>query len=85
MPSAKSARVAERRRVRNAPLRSRAKTYVARARRLISASDLEAAEQAVKDAVVALDKAAQKGALHPNNAARRKSRIMSQLHGAKTQ
>jgi small subunit ribosomal protein S20 len=85
LPSAKSARVAERRRVRNAPLRSRAKTYVSRARRFMAAKDLEAAEQAVKDAVVALDKAAQKGSLHPNNAARRKSRIMSQLYKAKSQ
>jgi ribosomal protein S20 len=32
---------------------------------------------------VALDKAAQKGALHPNNAMRRKSRIMKQLHKAR--
>ena len=48
------------------------------------ANDLEAAEAAVKDAVVALDGAAQKGALHPNNAARRKSRIMKQLHQAKS-
>ncbi len=69
----------------NAPLRSRAKTFVTKARRLILADDLEAAETAVKDAVVALDNAAQKGALHANNAARRKSRIMRQLHQAKSQ
>ncbi len=49
----------------------------------MSANDVEAAEQAVKDAVVALDKAAQKGALHQNNADRRKSRIMKQLHKVK--
>ncbi len=68
----------------NAPLRSRAKTFVTKARRLIVADDIEAAETAVKDAVVALDTAAQKGALHANNAARRKSRIMRQLHQAKS-
>ena len=85
MPSEKSARVSERRRRMNAPLRSRAKTFVTKARRLILADDLEAAETAVKDAVVALDTAAQKGALHANNAARRKSRIMRQLHQAKSQ
>ena len=79
MPSEKSARVAEKRRVRNAPLRSRAKTYVAKARRLMAAGDLQGADAAVKDAVVALDKAARKGAIHPNNAARRKSRIMRGL------
>ncbi len=68
----------------NAPLRSRAKTFVTKARRLILTDDLDAAETAVKDAVVALDTAAQKGALHANNAARRKSRITRQLHQAKS-
>ena len=63
----------------NAPLRSRARTFVARARRLISSNDPDGAELAAREALVALDKAAQKGAIHRNNAARRKSRIMSQL------
>jgi small subunit ribosomal protein S20 len=49
---------------------------------LIENNDLEAAAEAVKSAVVALDKAAQKGAIHANNASRRKSRIMKQLHKA---
>ncbi|MCH8207050.1 MAG: 30S ribosomal protein S20 [Chloroflexi bacterium] len=84
MPSAKSARVSERRRVRNAPLRTRAKTFVTRARRLIVTNDLAGAEQAVAEAVVSLDKAAQKGVLHRNNASRRKSRIMKMLHRAKS-
>ena len=80
MPSVKTARVQERRRVRNAPLRTRAKSYVVRARRLIESENFHDAEQAVNAAVVALDKAAQKGAIHRGNAARRKSRIMSQLN-----
>ena len=50
---------------------------------LIASDDLESAEKAVEDAVVALDKAAQKGAIHRNNAARRKSRIMRTLNGAR--
>ncbi len=82
MPSAKSARVAERKRQRNAPLRTKAKNFVTKARRAIEANDLDTAESAVKEAVVALDKAAQKGALHRGNATRRKSRIMQQLHAA---
>ena len=41
-----------------------------------------AAEAAVKEAVVALDKAAQKGAIHHKNAARRKSRLEKQLNSA---
>ena len=83
MPSAKSARVSLRKRSRNAPLRTKARTNVRNARRLIEQNDLEAAEQAVRDATVALDKAAQKGAIHANSAARRKSRMMLQLHRAR--
>ena len=83
MPSAKSARVSIRRRARNTPLRTRARNQVRDARHLIDENDLEAAEGAVRDAIVALDKAAQKGVVHANNAARRKSRIMRQLHKAR--
>ena len=82
MPSKKPARVAERRRARNTPLRSKAKTFITKSRKLMANDDIEGAEGAVNDAVVALDKAAQKGAIHPNNAARRKSRIMRQLSKA---
>ena len=70
--------------MRNAPLRSRAKTFVTKARRLIADEDLDAAQQTVQDAIVALDKAAQKGAIHRNNAARRKSRVMKLLSRAKS-
>ena len=79
MPSAKSARVAERKTRKNAPLRSRAKTAVTKARHLMESDDTEGAEAAVKVAVVALAKAAQKGAIHRKNASRRKSRLMKQL------
>ncbi len=83
MPAAKSHRVSERKRIRNAPLRTKARSNVARARLLMDSGELEAAEEAVRDAVVALDKAAQKGAIHKMNAARRKSRIVSHLNRAK--
>ena len=84
MPSAKSARVQVRKRDRNLPLRTRAKTEVRKARALIDANDIDNAEKAVQSASVALDKAAQKGALHANNASRRKSRIMKALQKAKS-
>jgi small subunit ribosomal protein S20 len=67
-----------------APLRTRAKSSVATARQLIEDSEAEAAEEAVNNAVVALDKAAQKGAIHQNNASRRKSRLMKQFDATKT-
>lgn len=41
---------------------------------------LEEAHEAVRVAVAALDKAAKKGIIHKNNAARRKSRLMRQLN-----
>ena len=83
MPSDKSERVSRRKRAMRAPLRSRAKTFVTKSRLLIAEGDLEGADGAVRDAVTALDKAAQKGAIHRNNASRRKSRIMKQLSDAR--
>jgi small subunit ribosomal protein S20 len=47
---------------------------------LIEEGQLEEARQAVRVAVSALDNAAQKGIIHKNNAARRKSRLMQQLN-----
>ena len=82
MPAAKSARVSERKRMIKTPLRTRAKTNIRKARRAIDSNDLESAREAVQDAIVALDKAAKKGAIHHNNASRRKSRIMKHLNKA---
>jgi hypothetical protein len=42
--------------------------------------DLKAAQEAVAVAVTALDKAAEKGIIHRNNAARRKSRLIKKLN-----
>ena len=85
MSSAKSARVSERKRRKNAPLRTRAKTLITKSNRLIADKDIENAEITVKDAVIALDKAAQKGAIHKNNAARRKSRVVNKLNKVKAE
>jgi len=78
----KTARAALRRAERNKPIRSSLKTYITKARRLIVEGELEAAQAAVKQAIIALDKAAGKGVIHPNNAARRKSRLMKRLNAA---
>lgn len=69
----------EKRRVRNRVYRGAARTFVARARVAIAGSDAEAAKKATLEAISALDKAAQKGVIHKNNAARRKSRLMKRL------
>jgi len=69
----------EKRRVRNRVFRGSARTFVKKARKAIESGDLEAARAATIEAVSALDKAAEKGVLHKNNASRRKGRLMKQL------
>ena len=85
MPAAKSHRAATHRRQRKQPIRSKAKTFVRKARLSIDSGDMDTAEAATKRAIVALDKAAQKGAVHKRNASRRKSRLMSHLNAAKAE
>jgi small subunit ribosomal protein S20 len=60
--------------------RGRARTADKKARRLIEEGRLEEAREAVRRAQAALDKAAKKGVIHQNRAARRKSRLMEQLN-----
>ena len=83
MPSEKAARVSQKRRVRNGPIRSFLRGRITQARKLISNKETEAAEGAVHEALVTLDKAVTKGVLHRNNASRRKSRLMKGLNSAK--
>ncbi len=78
----KKIRQAERRRRRNQMIRSRVKTLIKKARALIEAGNAELASQAVGNAISALDKAAEKGVLHRNNAARRKSRLVRRYNSA---
>ena len=75
-------RQAEKRRLRNRAATSTAKTYIHRAERQISAGEAGDAGATVKLAIRALDKAAEKGIIHKNNAARRKSRLMRKLNAA---
>lgn len=69
----------EKKRVRNRVFRGRARTYVRKARLSIDGGEVQDARQATLEAISALDKAAEKGIIHKNNAARRKSRLMKQL------
>jgi len=78
----KEVRATERKRLRNKSIRSRCKTSITKAERLIFAGELEAARGAVVVAIASLDRAAEKGVIHPNNAARRKSRLMQKLNEA---
>jgi len=78
----KQVRVTEKRRLRNRSIRSQVKTKITKAERLIFSGELEPAGAAVVAAISTLDRAAEKGVIHANNAARRKSRLMKKLNEA---
>ncbi len=89
MPNTKSAkkqvRVNQRKQLRNKSIRSQNKTLVRKAEELVFSGRVKEAEGGVTAAVRSLDKAAEKGVIHPNNAARRKSRLMKKLNQAKAE
>jgi len=62
------------RRMRNRLVRVTTRTHIKTVNRSIGAGEPD--DDALKLAVRSLDKAAEKGIIHPNNAARRKSRLM---------
>jgi small subunit ribosomal protein S20 len=77
----KRIRSSEKKRQRNRIFRSSARTYVKKARQsIIEQGRTEESQAAVRQAISALDKAAQKGVIHKNNAARRKARLMKMLN-----
>lgn len=67
------------RRIQNLEFRSSARGYVKKANLAIQSGDFEKAHAAYSAAASALDKAAVKGVIHKNNAARRKGAMMSKL------
>lgn len=69
----------EKKRLRNRVVRGSTRTYIAKALKTIADGKDESAE-VVKTAISSLDKAAIKGVIHKNNAARRKSRLMKRLN-----
>jgi len=75
----KRVRQSARRRVRNRIVRSSMRTFVKKARTILEEGDQALAAGAVREAISALDKAAQKGIIHRNSADRRKSRLMKRL------
>ncbi len=86
MPNTRSARkqvrVTQRRRLRNKSIQSLCKTHITKVEKLIFLGELESAQKAAVAAIGSLDRAAGKGVIHPNNAARRKSRLMKKLNEA---
>ena len=84
MPNTKSAAKAmrdqERRRLRNQSVRSSTRTFVKKAEAQIADGETNPVADVVREAISAIDRAARKGVIHRNNAARRKSRLMKKLN-----
>jgi len=87
MPNIKSAKkrvvVAEIRRLRNISTKSAIKTIIKKFENLLSNGKVEDAELSLRKAVKFLDKAAVKGVIHKNAAARKKSRLMKKFNQVK--
>ena len=82
-PSAlKRVRTAERRTAINQPRRSAAKTLTTKAVRVASGGVEGDPVEALAAALSSLDRAAKSGAIHPNAAARRKSRLTRKVNAA---
>ena len=76
----KRIRMSERRHAQNQSYNSRVKTMLKKAEQSIATGTIDQA--AVLAAISTLDKAAVKGVIHKNNAARRKSRLMKKVNAA---
>lgn len=75
----KRARQAEVRRKHNAAQRSEFRTHVKNVLKAVADNDREAAEKAYQTAVPFIDRAAGKGLIHRNRAARYKSRLTRRI------
>jgi small subunit ribosomal protein S20 len=83
-PSAlKAVRRDARKAVYRGAVRTSTRTFIKKARITVASNKMVGADEAVLDAIRALDKAAEKGVIHKNAAARRKSRLMLALNKAK--
>lgn len=66
--------------LRNRSVKSAVRTLVKRVRAALELKDTAKAAEALKVAVVALDKAASKGVVHVKSASRQVSRLSAQVH-----
>ena len=76
----KRIRQEQKRHARNQAVKSRMRTFIKRAQDAIERGEREEAVEAVRQAVSEIDRAAKKGTIHANNAARHKSRLMQSLY-----
>ncbi|QGG47915.1 30S ribosomal protein S20 [Heliorestis convoluta] len=89
MPNIKSAikrvKISRERNLKNASVRSALRTTIKRFEEAIASANVDNARVALAKAVRALDKAAAKGLVHKNQAARKKSRLTQKLNKAASQ
>lgn len=78
--AAKQMRQSEKRRLRNAGIRSGVRTAVKSVRSAIESGSVDEARVQWSRTIKVLDKAATKGVVHKNTVARRKSRLTRQLN-----
>lgn len=71
----------EKSRIRNRAVKSELKSAVKNVHTAVAEGDKEKAQEAASAAVRLLDKAASKGIIHKNQAANRKSAVMTALNG----
>jgi small subunit ribosomal protein S20 len=85
MPNIKSAikrvKTSDARRAQNAQVKSTMRTAIKKVEALVANNDIENAKAAFVVASEKLDKAARKGLIHKNVAARQKSRLAKQVNG----
>lgn len=77
----KRIKIAERNRIRNNFIKSRARTAMKKVIRALGQENTDL-DTLVKQAISALDKAQAKGVLHKNTVARYKSRLMKKVNAA---
>lgn len=84
VPNIKSAEkrveLARKRTIKNAAMKSTLKTAIKRYREAIASGNLDSAKESLVRAVSTIDKAAKKGIIHKNAAARKKSRLQKSFN-----
>ncbi len=79
----KRIKTSEKRRVRNRRVRSQIKTFTRRFESMLSSGEGDP-QQALRQAIRVIDRAAGKGVIHKNNAARKKARLQKLFNEAQT-
>lgn len=76
----KRIKISERNRIRNRVRLGKIKFYTKQFLKFLNENNIEEAKKILPEVISAIDKAAQKGTLHKNTAARKKSKLMKLLN-----